>query len=91
MDVNTHLGDKEVNTNTFLQSEAEKEEIADTKTKAIEKFKIGSKKCIHEDLAKENMMSSQESSQAIFEMGNVEPIELRTPRIQFPPRLYSTF
>ena len=62
-----------------------KEEIALTKTKAIQRIKIGSNKiCIREDLAKENMMFSRECSQAISEMGNVELIELKTSRIQRP-------
>ena len=70
VDVDTHLGKKEVSTNALLESEAVKEDIADTNTKAIERIKIGSNKfCIREDLAKENMMFSQESSQAIFEIG----------------------
>ena len=76
MDVDTHLGDKEVSTNALLENEAVKEELTDTNTKSIEKFKIGSNKiCIREDLAKMKMMFSQESSQAIFEMGDVELIE----------------
>ena len=84
MDVNT-LGDKEVSTHALLKNEAVKEEITKTNTAAIERIKIGSNKmCIREDLAKEKMTFSQESSQAIFEMGNVELIELKTSRIQCP-------
>ena len=46
--------------------------------KQLERFKIGSNKtCIREDVVKENMMISQESSQAIFEMGDVELIQLK--------------
>ena len=83
MDVGTHLGNKEVDTNAFFESEAVKEEIAETNTKAIERMKIGSNKnCSREDLAKENMMFSQAFSQAVFEMGNLELIELKTSRIQ---------
>ena len=44
-----------------------------------------------EDLAKETMVFSQESSQAIFEMGNVELIELKTSRIQCPSCLHYGF
>ena len=44
MDVDTHLGNKEVSTNAFLQSEAVKEEIAETNPKAIRRIKTGSKK-----------------------------------------------
>ena len=74
MDVDTHLGNKEVSTNAFLQSEAVKEEIAETNTKAIKRIKTGSNEiCSHEDTAMENIMFSQESSQAMFEMGNMEP------------------
>ena len=36
-------------------------------------------------------MFSHNSSQAIFEMGNVEFIELQTSRIQCPPRLHDVF
>ena len=47
-----------------------KEELTDTNTKDIERIKIGSNKiCIREDLAKENMMFSKESRQAIFQHG----------------------
>ena len=85
MDVHTHLGTKGVSMNALLESEAVKEEIAETSTTAIERIKIGSNKiCIGEDLAKVNMMFSQESSQAIFEMGNVWLIEFLTSRIQCP-------
>ena len=84
MNVDTHLSDKEVSTNEFLENEAVKE-LSETNTKAIERIKIGSNKiCIREDLAKENMMLCQESSQAVFEMGNEELIELKTSRIQCP-------
>ena len=88
MDVDTHLGRKEVSTNAFLLAEAVKGETAETNTKAIERSTIGSNEiCIREDLEKDNMMFSQESSQAVFEMGNVELIELKTSRIQCPSTL----
>ena len=88
----THLGIKEVSTDALLKSEAVKEEIAETNTKAIERIKSGSNKiCVREDLAKEKMMFSQESSQAIFEMGNVELLELKTSRIQCPSCLHYDF
>ena len=51
----------------------------------MERIKIGSnKKCIRNDLAKKNMTFSQESCQAIIEMGNVELIELKTSRVRCP-------
>ena len=92
MKVDTHLGNTEVCTNALLKNEAVKEEITETKTKAIERIKSGSHKiCVREDLAKEIMMFSQESSQAIFEMGNVELIEFKTSRIQCPSCLHNVF
>ena len=55
---------------SFLKNEAVREEFTDTNTKTIERIKIGSSKNLfREDLAKENMVFSQECSQAIFEMG----------------------
>ena len=42
--VDTHLGNKEVSTNAFSQAGAVKEEIAETRTKAIQRIKIGSNK-----------------------------------------------
>ena len=92
MDVDTLLGDKQIGTDAFLQNEAVKEEITETNTAAIERFNIGSNKmCIREDLAKEKMTFSKESSQAVFEMGNVELIELKTSRIQCPSCLHCVF
>ena len=38
--------------------------------------------CFRENLANEKMVFSQESSQSIFEMDNVELIEVKTSRIQ---------
>ena len=85
MDVDTHFGDREVSRITFLQSEAMKEESQRRTQKQLkESTLVRTKICIREDLAKENMMFSQESSQAIFEMGKVEPIGLKTIRIQCP-------
>ena len=85
MDVDSHLGNKEVSANAFLQAEAVKEEIAETNIKAIKRIKIGSKKvCVREDLAKEKMVFSQESSRSVFAMDNVELIELKTSLIQCP-------
>ena len=46
MDVDTHLSNREVSTKTFLQSEAAKEELTDTTTKAVERIKIVSKKIV---------------------------------------------
>ena len=57
MDVDTHLGNKEGSTNALLESEAVKEEIAKTPTKAIERTNsVSNKICFREDLAKEKMM-----------------------------------
>ena len=54
--------------------------------------KIGLNKIrIREDLAKEKIVFNQESSQAIFEMGNVELIGLKTSRIQCPSYLQYVF
>ena len=36
MKVDTHLGDKEVNTNAFLETEVVEEELTDAKTKVIQ-------------------------------------------------------
>ena len=78
MDVDAHLAHLTV-----------KEELTGTITKAIERIKIGSNEnCIREDLAKEKMVFSQESSQAIFEMGNVALIELKTSRLRCPSCLH---
>ena len=40
--------------------------------------------CIYEDLAKDKMMFSEVSTRAIFEMGNVELIELKKSSVQCP-------
>ena len=85
MNVDTHLSDKEVSTDALVKNEAVKEQLTDTKTKAIERIKMGSNKiCIRQDQAKEKMVFSQESRQAIFEMGSVELIELKTSMVQCP-------
>ena len=69
-----------------------KEELTDTKKKAIERIKIGSNKiCIQEDLAKEKMVFSKESRQAIFNMGNVGLFELKETTIQCPSCLHYVF
>ena len=74
----------------LVKNEVVKEAFTDTNTKAIERIKIGSCKiCICEDLAKEKMVFSQESSQVIFDMGNVELIELKTSMIQCPSCLHN--
>ena len=74
----------------IVKNEVVKEELTDTKTKAIERIKIGSNKiCVYRgDLAKEKMVFSQESSQAVFEMGNVDLIELKTSMIRCPSCLH---
>ena len=92
MNVDTHLSDKEVNTDALVKDEAVTEELTDTNTKAIEGIKIGSNKlCIREDLARERMVSRQESSQAFFEVSNLELIELKTSMIQCPSCLHNVF
>ena len=47
--------------------------------------------CIRDDLAKKNMMFSQESCQAIIEMGNAELIELKKSRVQCSSCLHHVF
>ena len=62
MEVDTHLGDKEVNTNALLENEVLEEELTDANTKVIERIKIGSHKiCTREDLAIEKVLFSQEA------------------------------
>ena len=57
----THLSEKGVITDAFSNNEAN--------TQDIERVKIGPNNiCIREDLAKEKMVFSKESSRAIFEM-----------------------
>ena len=57
MNVDTHLSDNEVSTDALVKNEAVKEELTDTKTKAIERINVGSNNiCIREDLAKEKMV-----------------------------------
>ena len=69
-----------------------KEELTDTNTKEIGRINIGSNKtCIREDLAKEKMVFSRESSQTIFKMGDVELIELKKSTIQCPSCLHCVF
>ena len=77
MDVGLDLSGQEVITDALLKNDAN--------TQEIERVKIGSNKiCIREDPAKDNMMFSEETSRAIFEMGNVELIELKKTLIQCP-------
>ena len=84
VDVGTHLSEQEVITDAFSNTEAN--------TQEIERMKIGSDKiCIREDLAEEKMVFSKESSRAVFEMGNVELIELRKSSIQCPSCLHYVF
>ena len=68
-DAGTHLTQKEAFTDAFPNNVSN--------TQDIERVKIGSVKiCIREDLVKEKMVFSKESSHATFEMGNVELTEL---------------
>ena len=84
MDGGTGLSGQEVTTDALLKNEAN--------TQEIERVKIGSNKiCIREDLAKDKMTFSEESSRAIFEMGNVELIDLKKTSIQCPSRLHDGF
>ena len=54
-----------------------------TGTEEVERYKFSSNKiCIREDLAKEKLVFSKETSHAISEMGNVELIEFKKPWIQ---------
>ena len=90
--MDTHHGDKEFSTNALLENEVVEEELTDANTKVIERIKIASNKNgIREDLAKEKVLFSQESSQAIFEMGSVELIELKTFGIHCPSCLQYVF
>ena len=60
--VGTHLSEQEVITDAFSN---------DANTQEIERVKSGSNKiCFREDQAKEMMVFSEESSRAVFEMGN---------------------
>ena len=47
--------------------------------------------CIREDLAKEKMVLSKDSSHAVFEMGNVELIELGESSVRCPSCLHYVF
>ena len=65
--------DTQVNTHALLKDGTVKEEFTETNSEAIDNIKMGSNKnCTRDNLAKEKMVFSQESSQAIFDMGNVE-------------------
>ena len=84
VDVGTHLSEREVITDAFSNNEAN--------TQEIERAKIGSKKiCIRDDQAEEKMVFSKESSRAVFEMGNVELIELKKSSVQCPSCLHYVF
>ena len=55
----------------------------ETNAEVMERIKIGSNKiCFRSDLAKKNMMFSQESFQAIIQMGSVELTELKKSSVQ---------
>ena len=84
MDVDTDLRGQEVTADALLKNEANTEEIKRVKI-------VSNKTCIREDLAKDKMMFSEESSRAVFEMGNVELIELETTSIQCPSCLHHVF
>ena len=83
-DVDTDLREQEVTADALLKNEAN--------TQEMERVKIGSNKiCIREDLAKDEMIFSEKSSRAIFEMGNVELIEVKKTSIQCPSCLHHVF
>ena len=66
-----HTDDVDVTTITFPSEDA--------KNQMIERISVGSKEmCIREDPVKESIEFSQESTQAVQDMENVEFIELRT-------------
>ena len=63
-----------VSQDAILQDEEKMKEIDEQ----LEKFEMGSRtKSIRNDLSKGNMICSEESSRAIYEMGNMDFIELR--------------
>ena len=63
-----------VSQDAILQDEEKMKEI----NEKLEKFNMGSStKSIRNDLSKSDMIFSEESSRAIYEMGNMELIELR--------------
>ena len=63
-----------VSQDAILQDEAKMNEI----NEMFEKLKVGSRtKSVRDDLSKGNMIFSEESSQAIYEMCNMELIELK--------------
>ena len=84
MDVGTYLSEQEVTTDALLKNEANTQEIKRV-TKGSNKIHI------REELAKDKMIFSEESSRAIFGMGNVELIELKTTSIQCPSCLHHVF
>ena len=89
MDIDAHRSKEEINTDTILEGEVVEEEITDANKEAIEKIKKGSNTiCIREDPSKEKMVFSEESRPPIFDMGNVEHIEIKTSRIQCPSCLH---
>ena len=70
VDVGTHLSEQVVITDAFPNNEAN--------TQEIERVKNGSNKiCIREDPFTDKIAFSEESSRAVFEMGNVVLIELK--------------
>ena len=86
MDVDTDLRVQEVAQGALLQDEAN--------TQEINSVKAGSNKIsIRNDQTKDKMIFSEESSRTIFEMGNVELIELKTTSetIQCPSCLKYVF
>ena len=52
---------------------------------------VSNKICIREDPVEDKTVFSEESSRAIFELGNVELIELKKSTIQCPSCLHHVF
>ena len=84
VDVDTELSGQEVTTDALLKNEANTQEIERVKTGSIKIY-------IRADLAKDKTIFSEESSLAIFGMGNVELIELKKTSIRCPPCLHHVF
>ena len=75
-----------------IRRHSQKTRLWKQKKTSQKRIKRGSNKiCIRNDLAKKTMMFSEESSQAIFDMGNVEYIELKKSMTQCPSCLHFAF
>ena len=81
MDVDSYLGNKEVSTNALLTNEAVKEEITDEHESHWKNQNWFKQNLYPRRSGEGEDGSCQESSEAVFEMGNVELVELKTSRI----------